>query len=278
MPSMKRLYQESFGIGPSTSSTSSSPFSPITTSNNKRKVSSTSTSSPKFPSIRQLLNQKHQKEDRQKEQQKIQTKLDQIPPHIKKQYVAMDCEMVGIGSEGKKSALARVSIVDWFGKVILDKYVQVPIRVTDFRTHVSGVTPYHLQSQTGAISPNECRKIVTEAILHRIVVGHALSNDFKALFLTHPKSMIRDTAKYRPFQRYSNSKWRPRKLKDLVVEHLVRSDGDRDNRNGNKDDEGEQEGQTFLDFQRQSHDSVQDAQATMKLFQLVYYEWEKSLK
>jgi len=47
--------------------------------------------------------------------------------------------MVGIGPDGKKSALARVSIVDWEGTVLLDTFVRVPERVTDFRTKVSGV-------------------------------------------------------------------------------------------------------------------------------------------
>jgi len=37
--------------------------------------------------------------------------------------VALDCEMVGVGFDGEQSALARVSIVDWNGFVLLDTYV-----------------------------------------------------------------------------------------------------------------------------------------------------------
>lgn len=37
--------------------------------------------------------------------------------------VAMDCEMVGVGPNGTRSVLARVSIVDSEGKVILDKFL-----------------------------------------------------------------------------------------------------------------------------------------------------------
>lgn len=35
----------------------------------------------------------------------------------------------------------------------------------------------------------------------KIVVGHALKNDFQALMFTPPKNMIRDTARYRPYMR-----------------------------------------------------------------------------
>merc|ERR1712038_2058505 len=97
-------------------------------------------------------------------------------------------------------------------------YVQVPIRVTDFRTHVSGVEPKHIKSKNNAMPVNQCRDEVAKLLKDKILVGHALANDFKALMLTHPKEKIRDTAKYRPFQRYGNGKWRARKLKDLVKE------------------------------------------------------------
>ena len=33
-------------------------------------------------------------------------------------YVALDCEMVGVGSNGRESALARCSVVDEQGKVL----------------------------------------------------------------------------------------------------------------------------------------------------------------
>lgn len=36
----------------------------------------------------------------------------------KSQYIAMDCEMVGVGREGCRSALARCCLVDWDGEVM----------------------------------------------------------------------------------------------------------------------------------------------------------------
>ena len=51
----------------------------------------------------------------------------------------MDCEMVGIGDDGKESMLARVSVVNQYGCCIYDKFVKPTERVTDYRTKVSGV-------------------------------------------------------------------------------------------------------------------------------------------
>jgi RNA exonuclease 4 len=211
-------------------------------------------SSKEFPSIKELLKQQQQLQQLQKEEQKLKDKLNQIPEDVRQKYVAMDCEMVGIGSDGRKSALARVSLVDWNHEVVLDTFVQVPIRVTDFRTHVSGVEPKHIKHQS-AMDVQKCRTLVAKLLKDKILVGHALTNDLKALMLAHPKDKIRDTAKYRPFQRYGNGKWRARKLRDLVKENLKGKEG----------------------FQEGEHDSVQDAKATMELFQLVFTSWEKEL-
>ena len=40
------------------------------------------------------------------------------------QVLAMDCEMVGVGPDGTRSALARVCIVNNEGHPILDEYVK----------------------------------------------------------------------------------------------------------------------------------------------------------
>ena len=64
-------------------------------------------------------------------------------------FVAIDCEMVGVGPGGLDSALARVSIVNFNGAVLLDAYVKPLEKVTDYRTHVSGIHPKHLDSGEG---------------------------------------------------------------------------------------------------------------------------------
>lgn len=177
-----------------------------------------------------------------------------IPDEIKQQYLALDCEMVGIGTDGKVSALARVSLTDWDGHVVMDTFVQVPASVTDFRTHVSGVTAKDISARN-AMDVTKCRMTVAKFLKNKVLVGHALHNDLKALMMQHPRENIRDTAKYRPFQRLGGTKWRPRKLRDLVKENLGIS----------------------IQVEGEAHDSTIDARSTMELFKRVREVWEKDL-
>ena len=57
-----------------------------------------------------------------------------------------------VGVNGSEDALARVSIVNYNGHVLMDKYVIPEKRITDFRSWVSGVHPWHLKAENGAIS------------------------------------------------------------------------------------------------------------------------------
>ncbi|KAM5145933.1 RNA exonuclease 4 [Mantella aurantiaca] len=163
--------------------------------------------------------------------------------------VAMDCEMVGVGTDGEESILARVSIVNQFGKCIYDKFVKPTERVTDYRTEVSGIRP-------GDIKNGEQFKVVqkevSEILKGRILVGHAVHNDLKILFLDHPKKAIRDTQKYKPFRREVKS-GRPslKLLCDKILNVKVQS--------------GE-------------HSSVQDAQAAMRLYTMEKKSWEAGIK
>lgn len=49
--------------------------------------------------------------------------------------------MVGVGLEGEESSLARVSIVNFYGAIILDEFVKQRERVVDYRTQFSGIRP-----------------------------------------------------------------------------------------------------------------------------------------
>lgn len=98
--------------------------------------------------------------------------------------LGMDCEMVGVGPTGEDSIVARVSIVNQFGKCVYDKYVKPTQQVTDYRTAVSGIRPENLkQGEQFEVVQKE----VAEMLKGRILVGHALHNDLKVLFLDHPK-------------------------------------------------------------------------------------------
>ncbi|CAI9546716.1 unnamed protein product [Staurois parvus] len=163
--------------------------------------------------------------------------------------VAMDCEMVGVGTDGEESIVARVSIVNQFGKCIYDKYVKPTERVTDYRTEVSGI-------RHGDIKKGEDFKVVqkevSEILKGRILVGHAVHNDLKILFLDHPKKAIRDTQKYKPFRREVKS-GRP-SLK-LLCEKIL-----------------------HVKVQTGEHSSVQDAQAAMRLYTMEKKNWESGIK
>lgn len=65
---------------------------------------------------------------------KIERKKDTIT-----KFLAMDCEMVGIGYDGKDNMLGRISIVNKFGDCIYDKFVKAREKVIDYRTEVSGI-------------------------------------------------------------------------------------------------------------------------------------------
>lgn len=54
--------------------------------------------------------------------------------------------MVGVGFDGEDSIVARVSLVNRFGKCIYDKYVKPTERVTDYRTKVSGIRPKDIEN------------------------------------------------------------------------------------------------------------------------------------
>ncbi len=64
----------------------------------------------------------------------------------------MDCEMVGVGPDGIESALARVSIVNYSGGVVLDEYVRPQEPITNYRTWVSGIRPEDMVNGSGIAS------------------------------------------------------------------------------------------------------------------------------
>ncbi|XP_033841234.1 RNA exonuclease 4 [Periophthalmus magnuspinnatus] len=163
--------------------------------------------------------------------------------------VAIDCEMVGVGPDGEESILARVSLVNQFGKCIYDKYVKPTEKVTDYRTHVSGIRPEDIKNGEDI---DTVRKEVAEILQSRIVVGHAIHNDLKILLLDHPKKKIRDTQKYEPFKKMAKSR-RPA-LRVLCKEVLN------------------------VKIQQGEHSSVHDAQATMRLYTTVKKQWEAQIK
>ncbi|VUZ46675.1 unnamed protein product [Hymenolepis diminuta] len=166
--------------------------------------------------------------------------------------IALDCEFVGVGYGGKDNALARVSIVNQFGHVLLDEYVRPKETITDYRTAYSGISPHHMQPGGPAKTFEEVQAKVMEICKDRILVGHAIHNDLKVLMMSHPKKDIRDTSRYRPFKELFRG--RNPSLKALTERLLG------------------------VNVQTGEHDSVEDARATMRIYTLVKRVWEAQVK
>ncbi|KAM4055689.1 exonuclease domain-containing protein [Hirsutella rhossiliensis] len=152
-------------------------------------------------------------------------------------YVAIDCEMVGVGPGAHESALARVSLVDFHGRQIYDSFVKPRERVTDWRTAVSGVSQKEMRF---ARDFEEVQKQVFDITKDRVLVGHDIKHDLEALMLSHSPRDIRDTAKHASFRKFGNG--RKPALKILARQLLG------------------------VEVQDGSHSSIEDARATMLLF------------
>ncbi|KAE8681595.1 Exonuclease family protein isoform 2 [Hibiscus syriacus] len=82
--------------------------------------------------------------------------------------VAMDCEMVGGGSDGSVDLCARVCLVDEDENIILHTYVQPQIPVTNYRDEVTGLTEDHLRD---AMPLNEVQDKITKILYNGESVG-----------------------------------------------------------------------------------------------------------
>ncbi|KAL7572327.1 hypothetical protein ACA910_021544 [Epithemia clementina (nom. ined.)] len=168
-----------------------------------------------------------------------------MPP--KSQYVALDCEMVGTLTG--QSACARVVLIDWKGRTVMDQFVKPTEPVTDYRTFVSGITEDQL---TDAPPLEEIRPLVQAALAGKILIGHGLSNDLECLGVEHPWHMIRDTALYEPFMKMHYGQMNPRKLKELAQERLNRE----------------------IQVMGQPHSPAEDALAALDLYKSHRPRWE----
>jgi RNA exonuclease 4 len=168
--------------------------------------------------------------------------------------IAIDCEMVGVGEDGRDSILARVSLVNQLNQCIYDKFVQPTEHVIDYRTHVSGVRADDLKKSNGAEKFEIVQREVAEMIKDRILVGHAIHNDLKILFLDHPKKKLRDTQRCKLFRKLKPSLGGIPSLKNLAQALLG------------------------VSIQCGEHSSVQDAQAAMRIYTMYRKQWEMEVR
>ncbi|NXK00897.1 I20L2 protein, partial [Corythaixoides concolor] len=167
--------------------------------------------------------------------------------------VAIDCEMVGTGPGGRTSDLARCSIVGYRGDVVYDRYVLPAAPIVDYRTRWSGIRRRHM---AGAVPFGEARREILRILSGKVVVGHAIHNDFKALKYVHPKALTRDTSRIPLLNRRGGfPEGASVSLKRLTKELLHRD----------------------IQVGKSGHSSVEDARATMELYKVVEDEWEQHL-
>ncbi|XP_066424024.1 interferon-stimulated 20 kDa exonuclease-like 2 [Molothrus aeneus] len=172
------------------------------------------------------------------------------PPKL----VALDCEMVGTGPGGRTSALARCSIVTYEGDVVYDRYVRPEAPIVDYRTRWSGIRPRHMAQ---AVPFRRAQQQVLQILAGKVVVGHAIHNDFKALHYCHPKALTRDTSQMPLLNRRAGFPENVAISLKRLTKALLNQD---------------------IQVGKSGHSSVEDARATMELYKVVEEEWEQHLQ
>ena len=152
---------------------------------------------------------------------------------------SIDCEMVLTTDDNY--SLARISIVDWDGKIVLDSYILPSLPIKDYFTQYSGITPSHLQEVTTTLADMQSQllQLLTPTT---VLLGHSLNSDLAAMKLTHP--WIIDTSMLYPHPRGLPLR---SSLKYLAQKYLHREIQTNDGT---------------------GHDSVEDARAVLDLVKL----------
>ena len=166
--------------------------------------------------------------------------------------MALDCEMV---QTTKGQILAHVSIVDSEGKSLYNTYVKPPrgAHITNLLTQYSGITSIRQLTHHSNPTFHEVQEQVKEILKDKIVVGHALINDFKALRLNKADYEIRNTAETPFFMQFNKvtGRLQPRKLQALAHEFLGRK------------------------IQDGTHDATEDALAALNLYKGYADRWNE---
>ncbi|KAF9056644.1 hypothetical protein BJ165DRAFT_1435171 [Panaeolus papilionaceus] len=113
------------------------------------------------------------------------------------------------GQRDKQPMVARVSICDYYGGVLLDTYVHPRKLIQDCRASKTGISYNHL---CGAPKYPEIKQQVRNIIQNKILVGHRIWSFLSALELSHSALNTRDMALYIPLRESDKTEY------DSVVE------------------------------------------------------------
>lgn len=151
----------------------------------------------------------------------------------------------------RQSMVAEVALVDWNGEVVYHAYVQPTGPVVDYREAITGITPEMLSEEGGALPFTEVQAAVIQHLHNKILVGHALENDLKALKLQFPREYIRNTAHHSFFQTLNRrGQLQPQRLAKVYETYV-----------GN------------TPIQIGSHGAVEDARASMRVYRYRHKNW-----
>ncbi|KAL3849836.1 hypothetical protein ACJIZ3_011718 [Penstemon smallii] len=119
-----------------------------------------------------------------------------------REAIAIDCAMVGGGSDGTLDLCVKVCLVDEDENPIFHTYVLPQISVTNYRYEITGITEDHL---IDAMPLKEVQHKILQILyngesigrlrLHggrgRVLVGHGLEHDLSCLRMNYPDHMLR---------------------------------------------------------------------------------------
>lgn len=161
--------------------------------------------------------------------------------------VAVDCQMIRV-RDGEQStlALARVSIVDFNGIVLLDTFVSPTLPVVDYRTRIHGIRKHDLDNGQPCM---DVKQLVEGLFREALVVGHSLELHLNALAIEHPSQQLRDTA---VLGAKVECGWTP-SLKQLVMSELQ------------------------VTIQNDKRSSVENARAAMAIYRKYQRDWNDPL-
>ncbi|KAL4499640.1 hypothetical protein ABPG72_017180 [Tetrahymena utriculariae] len=200
-------------------------------------------------SNKQITNKKNQQSESKGNSQNVFNSLEPQNDGYKglTPIVAIDCEMVQCEA-GQKDGfptqeLARVSIVNYNGHVLLDTYVRPQKKIKNYLTKVSGITFTHIKN---APTFPEVKNKIFEILKDKIIVGHSVQHDLTAIkFEPSQDKMTRDISNYKELKESGKKV----SLKKMVKQELG------------------------ITFQEGSHNSIADARAAL----LIYKKYQKQI-